>query len=181
MAACGAAELRRTRRADCGDASDSRRGEAMGQREPLFVRSQLLHAVARSRGARACDLHRLAAAPDSRRTACRNSVRAAGTGRAHRTERCVRGVWAARGGSGNFFRPQVRGARCRSGGGGESREAGTEDSRTGCHRRRGLCRHFRPRPRRRLPATLVTKPVSSGSQTQAAQSHWAASIRIASR
>ena len=61
-----ASELRRTGRADRGDASASSSKKSAGyQKQQIPTRSQLLHAPARSRGAAARDLYRLADAPHS--------------------------------------------------------------------------------------------------------------------
>ena len=53
-------ELRRAGWTDRRDAPDSRRREALGERGAPSARPQLLHAVARTRGAAARHLHRLA-------------------------------------------------------------------------------------------------------------------------
>ena len=64
LAAGRRAQLRRPGRPDRGDASHPGRGEELDLRRPLPARAELLHAAAGAGGAAACDLYRLAAAPD---------------------------------------------------------------------------------------------------------------------
>src|SRR5436305_6802200 len=66
MATRSTAEFWGSGGADRGDASYSGRGKELDFGGPLSARTELLHAAARPRSAAACDLYRLAAAPDLR-------------------------------------------------------------------------------------------------------------------
>ena len=70
-------QLRRTGRADRDHAHGARRAPPLDQREAFLARAELLHAAARSRGAAARDLHRLAHAPHVGRHRRGRAVRAA--------------------------------------------------------------------------------------------------------
>src|SRR5580698_6871117 len=61
------AQLWRASGPDRGDTPDSGRGETLGLREPVSARLELLHALAGSGSAAACDLYRLADASHARR------------------------------------------------------------------------------------------------------------------
>ncbi len=78
-------ELRRSRRPDCRDAPDHRRGETLDRRHALPARAELLHAPAGTGGTAARHLYRLASAQDEG-ALLPHPVRAAGRAGDHGAE-----------------------------------------------------------------------------------------------
>ena len=140
LAAGRRAQLRRPGRADRGDAPHPGRGKKLDLREPVPACAELLHAAAGTGGAAACDLYRLAVAPDRRRHHGRRSVHPARRRRHHGIELHLRGLWQCRLRRGGVLRTEGGGARhrrpCR-GPRGQTRVAQPGDDRARCHR---LCR-----------------------------------------
>ena len=122
LAAGGAVELRRPGRADRGHAPHPGRGKELDLREPFPARAQLLHAAAGPGGAAACDLYRLAVAPDRRRHHGRRPVHSARHHRHHGPELYLRGLSAMSASSRRCSSAEGRGAGDRDPGRGPRRQ-----------------------------------------------------------
>ena len=119
-----AAQFRRARGADRGDASHPGRGEELDFRKPFPARAELLHAAAGPGSAATRDLYRLAAASHRRRHHGRRAVHPARRDRHHGPELHLRGLWQCRLRRGAVLRPQGGGARHRDPGRCSRRQAG---------------------------------------------------------
>ena len=164
-----AADVRRPRRTDRGDAAPSGRSPPLAQSAPVPARAELLHAAPRSGGAAAGDLHRMAAQRGSRRPDRRHPVRAARDAGPARPLGALRGVRRHRGGGGGVRRAGPGRHRHRGPGGLPVGPAVLDRSRVDRARRGGLRRA--DLLRRAVPgggagggsARLALQPTATGS------------------
>ena len=135
----------------------------MGLRKPVPACAELLHAAARPGGAAACDLCRLADAPDRRRHHGGRPVHRARHHRHHGLELHLRGLWQRLVCRGAVLRAEGRGARHRGRGAGarrKARAAQQHHDRAGRDRLRRhllLCRPLPDHHHRRRPDRLFRR------------------------
>ena len=110
--------------------------------EPFPARAQLLHAAARTGGAAAGDLYRLADAPHARRHHGRRAVRHSRHHRHHGAQLRLCRLRQRAGDRRAVLRPQGRGAGDRAGGGVPHRQALAQEQRDAPARGGGLRRHL---------------------------------------
>ena len=124
-------QLRRAGRADRDHAPRTGGAEALDLGAALPACAQLLHALARPRGAAAGHLHRLADAPHLGRHRGGCAVRAALAVHPHRTELGLRGLRRGELGGRDLLRHQARRRRHRPAGGVAHRRAHAQESAQG--------------------------------------------------
>ena len=110
--------------------------------EPVPARAQLLHAVARPRSTAACDLYRLADAPDAGRDHGRRPFCCPRHHRHHGAQLRLCRLRQRAGDCGVVFRAQGRGSRHRAGGRRPDRQAVAEEQCDACAGGGGICRHL---------------------------------------